>query len=57
MMKTTAIKWKPADFKYFLTNPREACREEFEKRWKKETHIAQKGQMDLELPLKIDNDT
>lgn len=33
LTKNTAIKWKPAEFKYFLINPKEACSAEFEKRW------------------------
>lgn len=33
LKKNTAIKWNTSDLKYFLINPREKCRQEFE-RWK-----------------------
>ena len=31
LAKNIAIKWKPDFFKYFLTNPKEACELEFKK--------------------------
>src|SRR3990167_4888749 len=36
LTKSTAIKWKTSDLKYFLTNPEEKCEHEFKKRWEKE---------------------
>ena len=32
--KTTAVKWTPAEFKWFLAGPKEACEGEFQRRWK-----------------------
>lgn len=34
LAKSTAIKWKTSDLKYFLTNPKEKCENEF-KKWEK----------------------
>ena len=34
LAKSTAIKWRTSDLKYFLTNPKEKCEHEFKTRWK-----------------------
>ena len=44
LTKSTAIKWKTSDLKYFLTNPKEKCEYEFKTKWTKEPP---KGQLDL----------
>lgn len=31
--KTTAVKWRPDEFKRFLLDPKTSCEEEFKKRW------------------------
>ncbi len=36
LIKSTAIKWKTSDLKYFLTNPEEKCEYEFKTKWLKE---------------------
>jgi hypothetical protein len=33
LAKNTAVKWNMSEFKYFLTNPKDACESEFKKRW------------------------
>jgi len=33
LTKSTAIKWRTSDLKYFITNPKEQCEQEFEKKW------------------------
>jgi len=45
LAKNTAVKWAPAQFKYFLTNPKEACADEFEKKWQKARQAAPKEQI------------
>jgi hypothetical protein len=42
LTKNDAVKWKPSDFKFFLTNPKEACDREWERR-QKETDEVQPG--------------
>ena len=44
LTKSTAIKWKTSDLKYFLTNPKEKCEYELKTKWTKEPP---KGQLDL----------
>jgi len=41
LSKNTAVKWTSAQFKYFLTNPKEACVSEFERRWQSEKQNAE----------------
>lgn len=36
LIKSTAIKWKTSDLKYFLTNPEDKCEHEFKTKWEKE---------------------
>lgn len=36
LIKSTAIKWKTSDLKYFLTNSEEKCEHEFKTKWGKE---------------------
>ena len=39
LSKNDAVKWKPSEFKFFLTDPRNACETEWSKRQKEEpTH-------------------
>ena len=49
LAKNTAVKWNPAQFKYFLTNPKESCAEEFERGWQKQGRVGQTGQIALPL--------
>lgn len=37
LTKSTAIKWKTSDLKYFLTNPKEKSEHEFKTKWRKES--------------------
>ncbi len=45
LAKNTAIKWTPSEFKYFLTNPKEACSVEFGKRWQTGTENTEGEQL------------
>jgi serine/threonine protein kinase len=51
LTKNDAVKWKPSDFKFFVTNPREACDREWERRQKEtddtQTHL-EYGQGELQ---------
>lgn len=49
LAKNTAVKWKPTRFKYFLTNPEESCRDEFERGWQAASNAAQTPQMPMPL--------
>jgi len=49
LAKNTAVKWNPAQFKYFLTNPKESCAEEFERGWQKQGRVGQTEQIALPL--------
>ena len=49
LAKNTAMKWTPSELKFFLTNPQEACEEEFEKRWGKKKEDRDNTQIGMGL--------